>query len=558
MIEIEVELDALHVTIAKQEMELWKQIDDNFVWKNQLIHLLKKIKPPNNDVLNTNKIEHIGFYSGQKSLRHIQQTIMDHEIYLWHLLDSKIRLKTEISQMQYQNKQSNVIISQTLNMKSDCDDKFVVRENSHLCCHCRNRYETAVALEEHQLNCGTNISTQPLPSVSEPKIDNKCFFCDRKFGKIDDLVLHGENCTVKLQHIQGEPLPAKIENTRHECDECDRSFATKKSYVRHKSEIHPKGECCICDICNKKFRTRVHIKRHMQKWHMPLPCLCNICGKSWEGEYALKKHIETHFREMKHACDLCDSKFATNTYLKMHIRRCHDGEKRHSCEQCNKRFFSKTMLKYHMRLHTGDYRYPCPMCDRAFVERGILNNHIKSKHHVEKRYSCLHCGKLFRTVTEVRKHEATHNRTGDEPIEKKCACDLCPKKFAREQSLKCHRLTHINPKAFRCELCQRNFASKGILTKHTAAMHTNQRSFPCTVCDKRFNSLGSMKRHSFTHTDEKPFVCKHCGKGFAQKYDLAPHERIHTGEKPFGCEICSYRTVDKRNLSKHMKTHTQQ
>ncbi len=42
---------------------------------------------------------------------------------------------------------------------------------------------------------------------------------------------------------------------------------------------------------------------------------------------------------------------------------------------------------------------------------------------------------------------------------------------------------------------------------------------------------------------EKKFQCGTCNRGFARKYDMEKHTRRHTGEKPYQCGVCGKKFV---------------
>lgn len=56
------------------------------------------------------------------------------------------------------------------------------------------------------------------------------------------------------------------------------------------------------------------------------------------------------------------------------------------------------------------------------------------------------------------------------------------------------------------------------------------KTFVCDLCSRRFRRQEHLKRHYRSlHTQEKPFECTECGKKFSRSDNLAQHARTHTG-----------------------------
>ena len=114
-----------------------------------------------------------------------------------------------------------------------------------------------------------------------------------------------------------------------------------------------------------------------------------------------------------------------------------------------------------------------------------------------------------------------------------------------------HITNTYNPdKPFKCEHCQKQFATKGSLTKHML-YHSKDMPFRCENCNKGFHIKQGLDRHMMTHTREKPFKCNHCSHSFIQKSDLVNHLRVHTGERPFSCSKCDKSFKRKFDCKKH-------
>ena len=54
-----------------------------------------------------------------------------------------------------------------------------------------------------------------------------------------------------------------------------------------------------------------------------------------------------------------------------------------------------------------------------------------------------------------------------------------------------------------------------------------------------------------SNLNDKKFQCDICLKNFTTKGYLKIHRRVHTGEKPYSCEVCEKKFAAKSNLYQH-------
>ncbi|KAG7462067.1 hypothetical protein MATL_G00198780 [Megalops atlanticus] len=93
-------------------------------------------------------------------------------------------------------------------------------------------------------------------------------------------------------------------------------------------------------------------------------------------------------------CSLCDMSFSVSN-AEADQREC-AGEKSFSCLHCGKRFNQLRNLKDHQRYHTGNKTHSCVHCGKGFVYMCHLKVHLQS-HTGERPYSCTQCGKVLLT-----------------------------------------------------------------------------------------------------------------------------------------------------------------
>uniref|UniRef100_A0A182MI00 Protein krueppel n=1 Tax=Anopheles culicifacies TaxID=139723 RepID=A0A182MI00_9DIPT len=155
------------------------------------------------------------------------------------------------------------------------------------------------------------------------------------------------------------------------------------------------------------------------------------------------------------------------------------------------------------------------------------------------------------TTVEAGENSQTCNQSDAGEGTKQFTCDLCGKNFSTKGNLKAHKRLHENYKPFKCELCGDEFSRKHNYNVHKIR-HTDKRNHQCPMCDKSFVCTVNLKHHMIIHSNVKPFKCDRCGKAFFYRTDLARHEVQHTGIYPFECEKCHHRFSRKANLTKHL------
>lgn len=106
--------------------------------------------------------------------------------------------------------------------------------------------------------------------------------------------------------------------------------------------------------------------------------------------------------------------------------------------------------------------FECPICKKKLVRYQSLRDH-KLMHINMRPHKCTTCGKSFLRPSSLRTHMIVHS--AHSPF----ACDLCPAKFKRSSVLKTHKLTHTGVRRFECDICKHRFHLKGALKHHILA-----------------------------------------------------------------------------------------
>ncbi|KAJ8922320.1 hypothetical protein NQ315_004263 [Exocentrus adspersus] len=248
-----------------------------------------------------------------------------------------------------------------------------------------------------------------------------CSVCDKNFFNAYDFSVHNKKhapnpgtyiCIIckdfscESTRVLKEHICTDHKNEMHECDICEKAFASPAFLQTHKS-IH-KDTTVSCTICNKQFANETYRVAHYRNVHPGVPLdnkhecklckatfatnetlvkhicsydeppeeLCTVCGKKFKNDQCLKLHMVLHSGLKKYMCTVCGKSFARSGILAAHLRT-HNGEKPYKCETCGKCFSQRTPLVIHQRHHTGERPYVCEGCKRGFVSRSAMNIHAK-------------------------------------------------------------------------------------------------------------------------------------------------------------------------------------
>ncbi|XP_043930933.1 PR domain zinc finger protein 5 isoform X2 [Protopterus annectens] len=299
-----------------------------------------------------------------------------------------------------------------------------------------------------------------------------CPECDKKFISANQLKRH------MITHSERRP---------YTCEVCSKSFKRLDQVTAHKI-IHSEDKPYKCKLCGKGFAHRNVYKNHKKTHSEDRPFQCEECKALFRTPFSLQRHLLIHNSERTFKCDHCDATFKRKDTLNVHIQVVHDGHKKYKCDLCDKAFVTPSVLKSHKKTHTGEKEKICPYCGQKFASNGTLRVHIRS-HTGERPYQCPYCDKAFSKNDGLKMHIRTHTR------EKPYQCTECNKAFSQKRGLDEHMRTHTGEKPFQCDVCDLSFSLKKMLIRHKLTHNPNRPMAECQLCHKKFTRNDYLKVH---------------------------------------------------------------
>ncbi|XP_073459465.1 PR domain zinc finger protein 5 isoform X4 [Aquarana catesbeiana] len=344
-------------------------------------------------------------------------------------------------------------------------------EKEFKCRNCGKKFPVKQALQRHVLQCSENIISGDTSGTYQ------CSVCNTSFGSALSFEQHKEACKGDVRFIC-------------KADSCGKRFRSKDTLKKHKENVHT-GNCkkkLMCTVCNKKCSSSINLQEHRKTHSEERPFQCEECKALFRTPFSLQRHLLIHNSERTFKCDHCDATFKRKDTLNVHIQVVHDGHKKYKCDLCDKAFVTPSVLKSHKKTHTGEKEKICPYCGQKFASNGTLRVHIRS-HTGERPYQCPYCDKAFSKNDGLKMHIRTHTR------EKPYQCSECNKAFSQKRGLDEHMRTHTGEKPFQCDVCDLSFSLKKMLIRHKLTHNPNRPMAECQLCHKKFTRNDYLKVH---------------------------------------------------------------
>ena len=335
--------------------------------------------------------------------------------------------------------------------------------------------------------------------------------------------------------------------------------------VEKKSETPKSQEDLKKTRAFRKRKSIVRTKPRSSRGHHEYTC--DICGETVKFMKEFLKHMkEQHLILEKYQCKLCDSKFKSLKNLSDHLAQSHEMKvsvliEKFSCDVCDRKFDLKSRLESHKLSHDESSRnLICSVCSAAFKTIGNLRRH-EATHATTLDFRCCHCQKMFKTKVSLSAHLLTVHAE----IKVFVKCHIC-EVILLERYLKNHiKNQHTEKgqeKLFGCGVCQKSFKTQKLAENHFEATHEPKDKgliYSCQQCPEQFFRQRLLREHTLlVHFNGMVYQCDTCCKLFKSQQLLNVHSVVHSeNEVNFPCTVCDVVLKTKGGHLKHMKTHQQ-
>nr|CAD7586262.1 unnamed protein product [Timema genevievae] len=158
------------------------------------------------------------------------------------------------------------------------------------------------------------------------------------------------------------------------CNDCNHPISFSNSVVGLTQKIVSLPHCLNCSHnVDTLLNTHAMFNDDMEEEHF----ICNDCGRSFHTKKYLSRHIAyVHSNTKNYECPVCNKCFKTMKDLRNHFVF-HTDIKPYKCTRCTATFYQKAGLKRHSSVHMSEKEFKCPYCDVRFKYKGSVTCHLK-------------------------------------------------------------------------------------------------------------------------------------------------------------------------------------
>ncbi|KAE8752801.1 hypothetical protein FOCC_FOCC000539 [Frankliniella occidentalis] len=391
------------------------------------------------------------------------------------------------------------------------------KENTYKCGICALTFHCSISYEKHLKK----------HKISKPK---RTIFPIKCCGKI----FYNQTYYHHLKSLSHQGLVA--------CRKC-KIVVKKEALIKHNAEIHQCEGKRTCEDCNKYFRTRDSYVRHRKNIHSENVHKCSVCASIFYNKESYEKHCETHSSipvELPKGLFKCCGMVLTKANYTQHVNSLtHQGLA--SCRVCFQVFRKGDLVKHKAEVHREfEGKLECEDCKKYFKTKEGFITH-REQNHSENVYRCSVCPSISYSRDSYEKHCETHRNNSEittDPTKLLKGLVQCCGKVFPKANYQPHLRTLAHQGLVTCGLCHKVF-KKEVLVKHRADVHQEiEKKWKCKVCNKLFSYRKSLNAHLQSSHQDLPaqaYLCQICGKMFISYAKREQHyKKMHLGANKQG------------------------
>lgn len=461
--------------------------------------------------------------------------------------------------------------------------------------------ENGAALSTPQFNSFnfTNFTNNAVQSQPDPTFS--CELCGKRFPLKTSLIKHkrakhgitNANPSGNVES-QAQAAPAEGQSGgRSSCTICKITFADKKSYYRHRKNVH-KSATQMCKICGKPLNSTQELYEHLKAAHAR-ELLGYNANQSTSKAQDISQDMDGEFDndldsadpsvdyQARYPCDTCGKQFVGLLSLQNHqcINHVPSQPQTFDCEICHKSYTSIAALKSHRGWHLRS-----PDGKAAANNSGLWMPQHKVTSKVSKHEVVEPSTPAPSTSTVVTRLSSTPAAAAKRrlPPEVEVTVVNPNKKLRSDDSVEMDQQNDGSEGRY-CTICEKDFTKRAAYQRHMDEVHQPNSVF-CPVCDKSFTRKSTLIVHMRKHyggdgegssstaqvDDDEGFSCDLCGAQYDTENALRAHRIRHHGDESgdseddgevqisqpgeFTCGQCGDGVATARDLITHRAIHS--
>ena len=206
----------------------------------------------------------------------------------------------------------------------------------------------------------------------DPLLNVKVEFDERKECQDDTSLMFDPLLNVKVEFNE-----QKDERVLYFCEDCGKSFKSKRGYKNHSPDKF--RERIKCTECGADFAGPSSLYLHVKNIHGQVKYPCDQCEYKATSKQGLERHVQSLHLNAKFYCEQCDAVLSSRGYLLKHIKAVHE-KKKYICDQCPDKVYTFycSLKKHKDAVHAGIY-HMCDICGHKSTTKSHLKTH-KKKH----------------------------------------------------------------------------------------------------------------------------------------------------------------------------------